>query len=278
MNAVYGERKMIGEDTQQVHTPRQGKQRRLIIGIVGTVCLLLLLIGGGLYFFAPGRQAGKVIDHPASPTLSPAQRTATVTGGPLPLFEDDFSNEKTYKGWFTGSTEDYKRGISPQGLSLTALNHKFLIESLPPSRTFDDFQLTAEFTFQQGDANDSIGIYLRGDGNLDHDYRIDIHGDNTYSVSKESWDDQNRSQHIEYFVQHKQNTVLHPIGQKNVIEVFMQGPTFALTINNTLVETFEDSDYSKGQIALFVNNGTTSPQTSALFSRIVVNPVEQPQQ
>ncbi|GHO42806.1 family 16 glycoside hydrolase [Ktedonospora formicarum] len=274
-HAVQSKRNMIGEDTQQIDTPPQGKRHRLIFSIIG-VCLLLLLVGGSIYFFPPGRASNEIPDKKTTPSPSQAQLTATATAlsGPQPLFEDDFSDAKTYKGWFTGSTDDYKRSIGPQGLSLTALNHKFLIESLPPSSTFDDFLMTTEFTFQQGDANDSLGIYLRGDGNLDHDYRIDIHGDNTYSVSKESWDDQSRSQQITYFIQRKQSSALHPMGQKNIVDILMQGTTLMLTINGIQVETFDDSDYSKGQIAFFVSNGVTSSQSSALFNKIVVNPVE----
>ncbi len=44
-------------------------------------------------------------------------------------------------------------------------------------------------------------------------------------------------------------------------------------MNNTVVTTLTDSDYTRGQIALFVNNGETSDGVTAVFSSIVVYPL-----
>jgi hypothetical protein len=53
----------------------------------------------------------------------------------------------------------------------------------------------------------------------------------------------------------------------------MQGSNLTLLINNTVVTTLTDSDYTRGQIALFVNNGETSDGVTAVFSSIVVYPL-----
>ena len=70
-------------------------------------------------------------------------------------------------------------------LVLSDTNHKILIESLPTNAIFSDFALTVTFTMLKGDENDSVGLYVRGDTNLDHDYRIDISGNNKFAISKE---------------------------------------------------------------------------------------------
>lgn len=266
---------MIGEETQQEQTAHSNTRRRhmfTIAGLMGILCLALLLTVGGLYLFPAGNHTQSAPTPTPTPSPSQVQLTATAMAS-RHLFIDDFTDKNTYKDWFTGSTQDYERQIGQQGLSLTALNHKVLIESLPPSRNFDDFQLTTEFTFQQGDADDSIGIYLRGDGNLDHDYRIDIHGNTTYSIVKESWDTKTQSAHNDYLVPDKVSPHLHPMGSKNTLTVSLQGSSLSLILNGSQVEQIEDASYTKGQIALFVHNGATSSQARALFNKIVVDPL-----
>lgn len=266
---------MIGEETQQEQASQSNKRRRqtlAIAGLASIVCLALLLTVGGLYLFPSGSHTASVPTPTPTPSPSQAQLTATASAS-RHLFIDDFTDKNTYKDWFTGSTQDYQRQIGQEGLSLTALNHKVLIESLPPSRNFDDFQLTTAFTFQQGDAGDSIGIYLRGDGNLDHDYRIDIHGNTTYSIVKESWDPKSQSAHNDYLVPDKTSPHLHPMGSKNTLTVSLQGSSLSLSLNGSQVEQIEDTSYTKGQIALFVHNGATSSHASALFNKIVVDPL-----
>lgn len=272
---LHDKRDMIGEETQQEQKRQSTPRRRHMLAIAslaGIMCLALLLTVGGLYLFPTGSQTHNAPTPTPTPSPSQAQLTATASAS-RHLFIDDFTDKNTYKDWFTGSTQDYERQIGQQGLSLAALNHKVLIESLPPSRNFDDFQLTTEFTFQQGDTSDSIGIYLRGDGNLDHDYRIDIHGNTTYSIVKESWDAKSQSAHNDYLVPTKTSPHLHPMGSKNMLTVSLQGSSISLTLNGSQVEQIEDTSYTKGQIALFVHNGATSTQARALFSKVVVDPM-----
>lgn len=51
-----------------------------------------------------------------------------------------------------------------------------------------------------------------------------------------------------------------------------QLPTLVLLINDTPVKTITDSDYTSGQIALFVEHATTSNGVKASFSSVAVYP------
>ncbi len=256
-------------------------------------CLLLLVIGGSIFLVLQNTgnkgstsqatrstltmPATSVHGNKTTPTSTPTPiPTATdtpteqVTPTPTPLFSDDFSNDNL-RGWYISNVTGYTRLLVGSGLELTDTNHKSLIESLPTTHKFDDFSLTVMLTLQQGDNNDSTGIYLRGDSNLDHDYRIDIFGNSTYTISKEYLDTDNTPQTM-YLVPPTHTSLLKPMGATNMLNVIMKGPTMQLLVNGSIVNTISDPDYTKGQIALFVTNGATSQGVTAIFSSIEIDP------
>ena len=118
--------------------------------------------------------------------------------------------------------------------------------------------------------NDSVGLYLRGDSNLDHDYRIDINGNNTFDIVKEYLGDNNTPQSTTLDGPHSPS-MLRPPGQQNIITVVMKGPALVLLINGTVVSSITDSDYMSGQIALFARHGATSGGVTVAFSRVEVD-------
>jgi len=157
----------------------------------------------------------------------------------------------------------YKRSLTSNGLMLTNTNNNPMIESLPISQKFNDFSMTTTFTLLQGDKNDSVGIYLRGDSNLDHDYRIDIFGNTMYAISKEYLDTQNTPQ-ILYLVPPSHASSLKPRGEANTLTIIMEDTTMILLINDKLANVIIDKDYTRGQIALFAAHGTTSSEVTAV--------------
>ncbi|HEV2663251.1 MAG TPA: family 16 glycoside hydrolase [Ktedonobacteraceae bacterium] len=265
---------------------RHPKPLRLLPAVI---CLLLLLTGSSIFLLVHARSnegnisqaARSTPTHsPISPTTAPSPTaTATTsaasaitneaTATPTPLFSDDFVDNT--KGWYISNVAGYTRMLMVSGLELTDTNHKSLIESLPTTHSFDDFSLITTLTLEQGDKNDSVGVYLRGDSNLDHDYRINIFGDNTYSISKEYLDTNNAPQSL-YLVPPTHLPQLKPLGAPNKVTIIMQGSIMQLLINDTYVNTLSDPDYTKGQIALFVTNGTTSQGVTAIFSSIEITP------
>lgn len=266
---------MVGENQKQ----RKPRTRIILL------CLLLILVGSGIFLFANTRNQGNTASqtHHATATrnnispVTPTPSTPTplampsLTPTPQPLFFDYFLDN--HKGWLTSNVSGYTRTVDESGLYLSDTNHKILVESLPTNTTFDNFTLTTTFTFQRGDAHDSVGLYLRGDNNLDHDYRIDIYGNNMYAISKEALDST-----------HKQITTvlagpataeaLKQPGHPNTLTVTMVSTLMVLTINGITVSTINDADYTHGQIAFFVQNGATSDGVDAVFGSVLVNRIQ----
>ena len=63
-----------------------------------------------------------------------------------------------------------------------------------------------------------------------------------------------------------------PKNQANTLTVMMKGPCIVLAMNGTIAASVIDVDNMRGQIALFVNNGSTSDGVSAAFSSVRVDP------
>jgi hypothetical protein len=251
------------------------------------VICLLLLAGSSIFLIANSRDgAGHVAAtpvthartspaaHTATPTVSSPTPTSTLTPTisqtPQPLFQDYFIDND--KGWLTGNAAGYTRTLDEGALTLSANNHKILVESLPASNSFDDFSLSMNFAIKQGDANDSVGLYLRGDSNLDHDYRIDIYGNNMYGISKESLDAEDSYQIITPLVKPTHAPQIKTLGHINRLTVIMKGPTLVLFINGVAVQAISDEDYTHGQIALFVQHGTTSEGVQLVVTSLSVYP------
>jgi hypothetical protein len=156
-------------------------------------------------------------------------------------------------------------------LTLADANHTILTESLPTNAMFDDCIVTVTFTLLQASQDDSVGLYLRGDSNLDHDYRLDIYGNNTYEISKEFLDTSKAPQ-VKALVNPTSASTLNAVGQQNTVTLVMKGSTLVLLINGAVTNTVIDSDYTSGQIALFVQNSETSSGVEASFSSVAVYP------
>ncbi|MBV9708166.1 MAG: hypothetical protein JO125_12240, partial [Chloroflexi bacterium] len=237
-----------------------GKQRKYMLA-----ALVLLLLSSTIIFVVrqpwTSTHVGHTVQRP-TPTLIPSP-SAT----PQALFEDSFTDNR--KGWYLNDASGYTRVLGKNGLTLAVINHKELTESLPTNATFDDFVVTATFTLRRADENDSVGLYVRGDSNLDHDYRVEVFGDNRYAVSKQFLDSDNNV--VSTFLAPPTYTaLLKPLGQPNTIAVMMKGASLRLFINNRAVYSVTDTDYTSGQIALFVENGNSSDGVTATFSYVSV--------
>ena len=247
---------------------RKDNTKRIQHTLLYSVALLIIILGG---IFLTLRLANK-----KAYTSTPPQKTSTPTqiptmqGTVLPLFSDDFVDNSN--GWSVANVAGYTRMLQEDALTLSDTSHSVLVESIPTRTLFTNFSLTTIFTFTQGDQNDSVGLYLRGDSNLDHDYRVDIFGNNTYAISKETLNASNTLEQT-YLVQPIYTSLLKPIGLKNTLTVSMRGPTMIAQINGQTIHTLKDMDYTHGQIALFVSNGQTSHGVTAKFHNLVIYPL-----
>ena len=227
--------------------------------------LLALLIGG---VFLTLRLVDEKVQVPSSqPKISTPTRNPT--GTVQPLFSDTFLDNS--KGWSVVNVPGYMRTLRDSKLTLSDTNHNILVESIPTSTMFTNFSLTTTFTLVQGDENDSVGLYLRGDSNLDHDYRIDIFGNNTYAISKETLSANNELEQT-FLAPPSHTKLLNPIGQANMLTVAMNGPTMLVQVNGHTIPSLTDTSYTHGQIALFVANGMTSNGVTAQFHDLTIYP------
>lgn len=242
------------------------------VRLIGAVAfLLIMVISGTIFFYVQGKSSKTSSNSNVSPTVRKATPTPTLTARstPQPLFFDDFTDRS--KGWYLGSTSGYTRVIDNNTLILADSNHTILTESLPTGTSFNDFIVSVTFTILQANQDDSVGLYLRGDSNLDHDYRIDIYGNSTYAVSKEFLD-ATKSPQVRFLVNPTHASELKPAGRPNTMTVMMKGPELVLLVNGTIVNSVTDSDYTSGQIALFVQNSELSSEVEISFSSVVVYP------
>lgn len=263
-NIPYGASDVYGQQQFGAPFPQASRPKKSPVLLIGIIILLLLVIGGG--FFLLAKPSG-------SSNSTTVVNGATSTPLAAALFSDNFANNS--KGWILGNGTGFSRSISNNTLILAENNQgRLLPEGLPATPNFSDFTVTVTFTLQQGDQSDSAGIYMRGDSSkLDHDYRVDINGNNTYAIAREFLDSSN-TQTEEFLVKATPSPAIKPLGQPNTITVIMKGSKLVLLINNTPITSVSDTNYTSGQIALYAAHGDTSTSngTKAAFSNIAVYP------
>ena len=253
-----------------------GKSRRILLWIVlsllivmGSSVIIATTIKGSRNSLSDGSHSlqststARVVSTPV-PTIT---STPDLSQTPTPLFYEDFMDNS--KGWALTNSPDFTRTLDGDQLMLAVTNHNILTETVPGNAAFGDCTITIDFTLLKADANDSVGVYVRGDGLLFHDYRIDIFGNNTVALSKEYLDAEKKPQTLE-FEKTARIAALASVGKPNMLRVIMKGPYIVLQINGVPIKTMIDSDYTRGQIALFVNNGPTSDGVTAVFSSVKI--------
>ncbi|HTI14630.1 MAG TPA: family 16 glycoside hydrolase [Dictyobacter sp.] len=205
-----------------------------------------------------------------TPTLTPPDVNSFVTPTPTPIYDDTTITNRN--GWATGNADGYTRIVNDDQLYLCDTNHHILTESLPTSAQFSNFVFSTTFTFVKADADDAVGVYLRGDNTLDHDYRVTILGNGQVSIHKEYLSDDMVQQAI-LLGQVTKAASLAPPGHANTLTVIMNGPLFTVKINGATTFIVADNAYQQGQIVLYVRNATNSNGVAASFRNVQVDPI-----
>lgn len=260
-------------------SPRRRK-RSLAIALACVAVIIGILLAGNLLgvFQSKGGGPGKNIRATTSPTpvTIPTWTPTEVTPPAEALFYDTFVNNS--HGWSLLGNNGYFRILVNNTLILADTNPgTTLIESVPTSTNMDDYVISTDFTINRAGAHDSIGLYLRGDSTLSHDYRIDINGDMTFDVAKE-WLDPNQAQPAQttMLVSPTRTSYLKPMGQQNTLTAIMLGDTLTVILNNDVLTTVSDPSYTSGQIALFAHHNTSSQGVNVSFSRVEIDRVASP--
>jgi hypothetical protein len=237
--------------------------------IIGVSALLLLVIGGGLFFLVKSRGSNTSVLSNGTPTHTKNDITATPT--PVPLFSDDFADNS--RGWGLASGSGYSSTIRNNMMTLADANHKILNMPVPAGNkvpaSFGDFEVTTTLTLSKADQNDSAGLYIRGNSNLVQGYFIDIFGDNSFDIVKIFAD----SSKDAFLVSPTNSSSINPIGRQNTLTVVTKGSKIVVLINGKVVSSISDNnDYTSGTIELFVENGLSSNGAQASFSHVTVYP------
>lgn len=239
------------------------KERALLF----TCVLVLVVFFGGLLYILRQQVETKT-------TPSTNRRTfGALLPAPSPtvpaLFSDNFSDNS--QNWDVGNEAKYGSTINNGSLTMTESNHKPFREPLPSDVSYGDVAVSVSLTLLDGDQNDSVGLYFRANGSSGQGYYVDIYGDDTYDIAKITADAAQKI-HATYLAEPQHSSALHPKGQKNSVMVIMKAAHIVLLINNSVVKSVQDSEFSNGKIMLFVENGNSSNSVVASFDAITVIP------
>lgn len=258
-----------------------GRQRRPpVIVLVCVAIIVIILLGGSLVGLLESRNSasGKKVKAVATPTVAPSPTwiPTAVTPPAESFFYDTFVNNS--HGWSLASNDGYYRILVNNTLILANTNPDTpLIESVPANTNLDDYLVSVDFTVNRGDTHDSVGLYVRGDSTLSHDYRVDMNGNGTFDVAKE-WLDPSKVQPAQttMLVPPTHASELKPAGQQNTLSVIMLGPTITVVLNNVALKTVNDPSYTNGQVALFARHGSSSSGVNVSFSRVEIDRLASP--
>ena len=259
------EEKTEGDNTQSIRLKR-------IMRIILIALIVMILSASSFYFIARSGNKGSNLTTLGTSVPTPSPTPIYLETPPAQSeFYDTFKNNA--QGWSTSSTEGYYRTVRPGELTLVNTNvNTTMIESLPTNSTFDNGTIVVDLTILEANIDDSIGLYVRGDTNLEHDYRIDLNGNGTFDIAKEYLDSRNNPQSI-FLIGPKSVSMLNAQGERNTIVLTMNSSRLQLFINNERVGVAIDNAYVDGQVALFVRLGKSSQKIAVCFSKVEVDKI-----
>lgn len=268
------------ERARDQQPPALPARRRVPVLMLACVTVLLVaLLGGSLFWLlsSKGGTSGKgTAKATATATEEPTWAPTEITPPAESFFYDTFENNS--HGWSLSGTDGLFRILDQVNnrLILADTNPQTtLVESVPTSTTLDDYLINVDFTINQGDASDSTGLYLRGDSILAHDYRVDINGNTTVDVAKESLD-ANQSEQTTMLFPPQHTSLLNPPGKQNTLTVIMLGNSLTVLINHFALTTITDTSYTSGQVALFTRHGTSPSGVTVSYSRVEIDRLASP--
>ncbi len=251
-------------NSEGVQEPPPSKERTRTRYILSVSLLILVLLGSSIFLLLRNGPPSAVVGRKTTPT--PMATSPVVITPTAAAFYDTFIDNR--HGWSLANGNGFMRTLTNSTLTLANLrSHTTLVESLPDNNSYRNFKLVVDFTLVKAGANDSTGVYVRGDSNLDHDYRVDINSNNTIDIAKEYLDTNGMPRSIIQagpFV----TPALHRQGLRNTLIVVMNEAEMTLFVNDVKVGSMIDTDYPTGLIALFAHNGGNSKGVTVSFFRI----------
>ncbi len=271
LQAQTVEWKMSEEKSDVANAQKHQPERVTRYIFIALIAILFLLSMSGFFFVLRNKGiSSQLSTNVETTTPSPTPTLVYLETPPaLSEFYDTFKNNAL--GWSVSSTAGYFRIMNPGELTLMDTNRgTTVVESLPTNAVFDNCTVSVDFTMLKVGWDDSIGIYVRGDTSLEHDYRIDLNGNGTFDVAKEYLDSRNNPQTV-MLVGPENDSSLNPQGDLNTITLTLNGSQLQIFMNNVMIGLVNDSDYTAGQVALFAHLGEHSPEIAVSFSRVEID-------
>ncbi len=230
------------------------------IQIVGLILLALLIIAG-------------FVSYPFINTLLHRQPDfPCLTSTEHLVFGDCFQDNRNH--WDTPTVPNqFLATVGNGSLVLEDDNNTLFAEQIRGNpHVFSDFTLNVEAVLSQGDQNNGYGVYIRSRvdtrGMFKTYYRFELFGDGAYAIYKGIVDTSDTST-VTKLVDFTPNAAIHQQGSINHIAIIARGSTMTLMVNGTVVKTITDSDYSTGEIALFVSNlNSAAAGAQATFTKL----------
>jgi hypothetical protein len=177
----------------------------------------------------------------AIPSEEKEVETTREDGGQKLLYSDDFSDVNS--GWATKSS-------TPETVSTGYEDGKYQITVFPKetvskswlTRTFSNFVMEVEATYEAGPDNNSYGVILRLSDNEYYEFKIS--GTGYYGFDKlqdGQWT---------YLIPWTQSTAINTGKATNLIKVACEGDKFTFYVNDIKLGDCNDNSFSSGYIGL----------------------------
>jgi hypothetical protein len=159
---------------------------------------------------------------------------------PLP-FTEDFSSSTN--GWKTASDDAMTIGLQDGALHFMIEDLDTIAWSTPTDKRFGDFVLDVDATQVDGPSDNTYGVIFRYQDDRNF-YRLDISGDGYFAVFKRTDGAWTKVQDYLETPSVKQGNAT------NHLQVTAQGNQFTLNVNGQTVKTFDDNDFSTGNVGV----------------------------
>lgn len=259
--------------------------------IVGVVILVLILVAGGVFLAlqkSGGGTANNPPQHSNTPTVSPAQLTATeqaqasataqaaltataaanatatasvIAANPNPYLPgkgtltllDPLSSNSQRSAWDTGGTADGACNFTGGTYQISTPKTQFFYFCASHSGTYSNLAFEAQMKIVKGDCG---GLIIRADTNAGKLYLFEICQDGTYNL----FVNRDFNGNMTNLSNGPSSAIKTGLNQSNTVAITAAGSTLALYVNKQKVASITDGSYSQGSIALVVdayNNPTT---------------------
>jgi len=243
--------------------PAQGKQGKRIALVVGIAILLILLVGEGSFLLF-GRHGADQQDHQAvTPTAmaDQMQNPYIPNTGTLVMNDAMKDNSKGYK-WDEATMNDANgSGQSSCGFTgdvyhLTKTAQGAVIcDPEAPVLTLSNVTFEASCMLTKGNG---YGIAVRVDQTKGTGYLFELFDNGTYGLYAMNWNAPQAADQYKTLRTGTNAAIKQGLNQTNMLAITANGNTISAFANGQIIDSIQDSTYTKGQLAFYASASSTA--------------------